>query len=79
MYACVYARVGGKAFRVWAIERNGELRAPVGFSDVIEDETTDLSFNIARLVADWNLYNTKQGARIAPRTDNINRGRDRPW
>ena len=38
------------------IEWNWGTGAPVGLRDVLEDETTDLPFDIARLVADWNLY-----------------------
>jgi hypothetical protein len=51
------------------IERNWGSRAPVGFRDVLEDETTDLPFDIARLVANWNLFTkSKQVEReLAPR------------
>jgi hypothetical protein len=34
--------------------------APVGFRDVIEDETANLPFDIAWLIAHWNLYKDAQ-------------------
>jgi hypothetical protein len=34
--------------------------------DVLEDETTDLSFDITQLVVDWNLYNKNEGE-LAPK------------
>jgi len=40
--------------RGYRIERRYS-RAPVGFRDVIEDETANLPFDVARLVADRNL------------------------
>lgn len=53
--------------RVWGVRLSGRAnhrkewntRVPVGFSDVVEDETPDLPLDIARLVADRNLF-TKQ-------------------
>jgi hypothetical protein len=69
---------------VWEVRLSGYAgyrgsRAPVGFRDVVEDETTNLPFDIARLVADWNLLQ-KQGGReggSSHRTEDGHNGNNR--
>jgi hypothetical protein len=53
MYVCYVweVKLSGSA----GYEKGRRGRAPVGFRDVVEDESADLLFDITRLIADWDL------------------------